>query len=127
MRPEAQRGTFPARALPLIATALIGGCQSGAGPTNNIAATGAPPKAPPSAAELARNLVAQQLGSGGSLTFAEPQIFTSQGATIVCGRVAQAGQPPQRYIAVGEQDVFVESQMQAGHMDQAMTEFCRNA
>jgi hypothetical protein len=110
-------------ALPLIATALIGGCQSGGGPTNNIAAA-APPKAAPSPADIARRLVAERLGSG--LVFADAQTFPSKGATIVCGRVSQAGQQPQRYIAVGEQDVFVESQMQPGHMDQAAAEFCRN-
>ncbi len=127
MRPETQHNPLPAMALPLIATMLIGGCQGGTEPAGNVAAATAPAKPLPSPAEHARGLVLRHLGVSQGVSFAASQVFTSQGATIVCGRVAQAGQPAQRYITVGQEDVFVEGQMQPGHMDQAVTEFCRNA
>jgi len=127
VRLDPQHNPLPAMALPLIATMLAGGCQSGSEPASNVAAVIAPPKALPSPAEHARGLVLRHLGVAAGVSFADPQVFTSQGATIVCGRVAQAGQPAQRYITVGQEDVFVEGQMQPGHMDQAVAEFCRNA
>jgi hypothetical protein len=119
MRLDQPRGV----ALPFLASALIGGCQSGAAPANEAAAAVPAMPAAPSPAELAQRLVTQRLG--GQLAFSDLQLFNSEGATIVCGRVTPAGGPPQRYIAVGEEDVFVESQMEAGHMDQAVAEFCR--
>jgi hypothetical protein len=115
-------------AFPLIAGAMLGACRSGAEPANNSAAAAAAPT--PAAAtptELAQRLVAQRLGGLQGLAFSEAQVFNSAGAAIVCGRVARTGNAPERYIAVGEEDVFVESQMEAGHMDQAFAEFCRNA
>ena len=114
-------------ALPLIASALVGGCQSGAAPANDAASVMPAKPAARNPAELAQRLVAQRLGGQQQLAFSDLQLFNSAGATIVCGRVAAAGAAPQRYIAVGEEDVFVESQMEAGHMDQAVAEFCRNA
>jgi hypothetical protein len=114
---------FAPVALPLIA-GLLAGCQ-GTEQANNVTTAAAPPPRAPTPAELAQRLVRQKLT--GQLSFANEQVFTSAGATIVCGRVAQAGQAAQRFIAVGEEDVFVESQMQPGHMDRAVTEFCRNA
>jgi hypothetical protein len=114
-------------ALPLIvAAALIGGCQSGAAPANEAASAVPATPTPPSPAEVAQRLVVQRLGGQQQLAFSEVRLFNSSGATIVCGRVTPAGAAAQRYIAVGEEDVFVESQMEAGHMDQAASEFCRN-
>jgi hypothetical protein len=114
-------------ALPFIAGALIGGCQSGAAPANDAAAAVPVKPAAANPAEIAQRLVVQRLGGQQPLAFSDVQLFNSEGATIVCGRVTPAGAAPQRYIAVGEEDVFVESQMEAGHMDRAVAEFCRNA
>jgi hypothetical protein len=123
VRLEHQRGL----ALPLIASVLVGGCQSGAAPVGNEAAAAPAPPPAASPAEAAQRMVLERLGGQQNLVFSDLQLFNSAGATIVCGRVTQAGGAPQRYIAVGEEDVFIESQMEAGHMDQAAAEFCRNA
>ncbi len=112
-------------ALPLTAAALIGGCQSGTAPANEAASAVPATPAALNPAEIAQRLVVQRLGGQQQLAFSDVQLFNSAGATIVCGRVTPAGAAPQRYIAVGEEDVFVESQMEAGHMDQAAAEFCR--
>jgi hypothetical protein len=115
-------------AFPLIAGVMVGACRSGAEPANNSAVvTVAPTPAAATPTEVAQRLVTQRLGSSQGLAFSEAQVFNSAGAAIVCGRVARPGSAPERYIAVGEEDVFVESQMEAGHMDQAFAEFCRNA
>lgn len=116
----------PSSAVPLIAVALAGACRSEVEPANNVAAA-ASPKAPPSPTERAQLLVLERLGTVPRFRFGPVQVFTNGGATIVCGGFQIPGQAHQRYIAVGEQDVFVESQMEPGHMDQAVTEFCRNA
>jgi hypothetical protein len=94
----------------------------------NEAASAVPATPPaPTPAEVAQRLVVQRLGGQQQqLAFSDIRLFNSSGATIVCGRVTPAGAAAQRYIAVGEEDVFVESQMEAGHMDQAAAEFCRN-
>ena len=113
-------------ALPLIAAAMIGGCQSGAAPANEAASAVPATPAALDPAEVAQRLVVQRLGGQQQqLAFSDVQLFNSAGATIVCGRVTPDGAAAQRYIAVGEEDVFVESQMEAGHMDQAAAEFCR--
>jgi hypothetical protein len=109
-----------------VAASLVGGCQRAPEGVNNVVSATAP-KAAPSPQEIAQRLVRQRLGAAGGLQFGDAQVFASQGATIVCGRFMPEGQPAQRFVAVGEEDVFIESQMQPGHMDQAVTEFCRNA
>jgi len=113
-------------ALPLMAGALVGACRSEAEPVAN-AAPQAPAPAAPSAAELAQRLVRDPVGGGDAVAFGASQIFSSQGATIMCGRFSRAGQAERRFIVIGEEDVFVEDQMRPGHMDQAAGEFCRNA
>jgi len=111
-------------ALPLMAGALVAACQREAEPAAN-AASAVPAPAAPTPAELAQRLVREHVGAAQDVRFAEALVFDSGGATIVCGRFAQAGQAEQRFITVGNQDVFVESRMEPGHMDQAVTEFCR--
>jgi hypothetical protein len=113
-------------AFPLMAGAIVGACRSEAEPANNVAAAPEAP-APATPTELAKRLVAQRLDGAQGLGFSDVQTFNSEGATIVCGRVTRPGNAPERYIAIGEEDVFVESQMEAGHMDRAVAEFCRNA
>ena len=122
----AEAGIRSVVAFPLIAGAMVGACRSEAEPVNNLATAPAAP-APANPTELAQRLVTQRLGGEQGLGFSEVQLFNSEGATIVCGRVTRPGSAPERYIAVGEEDVFVESQMEAGHMDRAFNEFCRNA
>ena len=113
-------------AFPLMAGAIVGACRSEAEPAHNVAA--APEaRAPATPTELAQRLVTERLDGAQGLGFFDVQTFNSEGATIVCGRVTRPGNAPERYIAIGEEDVFVESQMEAGHMDRAVTEFCRNA
>jgi len=109
----------------LLPAALLGACGGSAEPAN-IQAANAPPPAAPAPAEIAQRLVREHLGAAQNVRFADAQVFDSGGATVVCGRFAQDGGGAQRFIAVGEQDVFVESRMEPGHMDQAVTEFCRN-
>jgi hypothetical protein len=125
---EPARTVRPAAALiPLVAGALLGACRGGADQQANAVPPVAPVDTAPNATEVAQRLVRERLGAAQALTFAPVQVFNSQGATIVCGRVAQPGRPEQRYIIVGSEDAFVESQMEPGHMDQAVAEFCRNA
>jgi hypothetical protein len=82
------------------------------------------PKAEPTPEEVARNLVTQRLG-GAPVQFGPAQVFTNGGATVVCGRYQASGQAPNRYIAIGREDVFIEGEF-SGDMNQAVAETCRN-
>lgn len=126
VRTEARSTVTPSLAIPLVAGALLGACSSEAQPAGNVAVAPAAPKAP-SPIEVAQGLVRQRLGGDQALSFTDARTFDSEGAIIVCGRVARAGQGPQRYIAVGADDLFVEGEMAPGHMDRAVAEYCRNA
>ena len=114
----------PELALITLAALSAGGCAQAQAPANGSAAANAV-QAPASPAEHAQRLVAQRLGGAQNLSFGEAQIFSSNGATVVCGRYSQAGQPPQRYVAVGDEDVFIEGEY-VGDMNQAVAEACRN-
>ena len=116
MRPE----------LILLAGVALGaaGCARAQDPAANVAQAANTVQAPAGPAERAQRLVAQRLG-GANVSFGETQIFSSNGATVVCGRYQQAGQPPQRFVAVGEEDVFIEGEF-VGDMNQAVAEACRN-
>ena len=121
------RDTGPAFApVLLIMGALLGGCSGGSEPVGNIAA--APPAVPKAVdpTERAQELVRADLGRGAAIRFAGAELFDSQGAAIVCGRFAADGQAEQRYIAVGGEDVFIESRMEAGEMDRAVAETCKS-
>lgn len=113
-----------ARAAPLFAV-MLAGC--GGGQEANIAQANvaAPPKAEPTPTQRAEALVRERLNAQ-AISFEDAQTFTSQGATVVCGRYRLADRPAQRFIAVGEEDVFVEGEF-TGDMDQAVREICRNA
>jgi hypothetical protein len=112
------------RAAPLIAV-MLAGCG---GQETNVARANlaAPPKAEPTPTERAESLVRQRLG-GRPPRFLETRLFNSAGATVVCGRVVPHDGAEERYIVVGEEDVFLESQMVARDMDQAVRETCRDA
>ncbi len=108
----------------LAALLLLAACQRAETPANQAEA--APPKQ--SAAEgdvrAAERLVLQRLGAAAEVRFAGATRSASDGVRIVCGRYDQAG-VTHRYIVVGDQEAFVESQMAPGEMDRAVAEFCR--
>jgi hypothetical protein len=112
-----------ARAAPLFAVMLAGcgGPDAVQAPGNLIAQ----PKAEPTPTERAERLVRERLNAQ-AVSFEGTQVFVSEGATVVCGRYRLADRPAQRFIAVGEEDVFVEGEF-TGDMDQAVREICRNA
>jgi len=101
------------------------GCAEAQAPANQAQAANAV-QALATPAEQAQRLVAQRLGNAQGISFGETQVFMSQGATVVCGRYAQPGQPAQRYMVIGEEDVFVEGEFD-GNMNQAVAEACRNS
>jgi hypothetical protein len=113
----------PDLALLALASVSVAGCAKAQAPGNQAAANVA--QAPASPAERAQRLVAQRIGNARNLSFGEAQVFMSNGATVVCGRYQQAGQPAQRYVAVGDEDVFIEGEF-VGDMNQAVAEACRN-
>lgn len=112
--------------LPL-AAGVAGGC--GNRTEANRAAPAPPPvtAVPATAIERTHHMVRQRLGGAANPSFGPAQTYRSAGAIVICGRFQLPGQPSQRYIALGDEDVFLESQMQPGHMDQAVQETCRNA
>ena len=114
----------PELALIALAALSAAGCAQASEPANQVAAANVSP-VPASPAVNAQRLVAQRLGGARNLSFGEAQIFMSNGATVVCGRYQQAGQAPQRYVAVGDEDVFIEGEF-VGDMNQAVAEACRN-
>ena len=113
----------PEIALIALAALSAAGCAQAQAPGNEAAANVV--QAPAGPAEQAQRLVAQRLGNAQNLSFGEAQVFMSNGATVVCGRYQQAGQPAQRYVAVGDEDVFIEGEY-VGDMNQAVAEACRN-
>lgn len=114
----------PELAIVALAALSAAGCAEAQAPANQAAPANLV-QAPAGPAEQAQRLVAQRLGNARNLTFGEAQVFMSNGATVVCGRYSQAGQPAQRYVAVGEEDVFIEGEF-VGDMNQAVAEACRN-
>ncbi len=109
------------RAVPLFAV-MLAGCG---GQETNIARANlaAPPKAEPTPTERAHGLVRQRLGAE-TIAFEGEQVFVSEGATVVCGRYRLPDRAPLRFIAVGEEDVFVEGDF-AGDMNEAVAEACK--
>ena len=115
----------PDLALIALAALSAAGCAQAREPGNQVAAPANVAQVPASPAVNAQRLVAQRLGGARNLSFGEAQVFMSNGATVVCGRYQQAGQPPQRFVAVGDEDVFIEGEF-VGDMNQAVAEACRN-
>ena len=107
-----------------LAALSAAGCAQAQEPDNRVTANAV--QAPASPAEHAQSLVARRLGNAQGLSFGEAQVFMSDGATVVCGRYTQSGQPAQRYMVIGEDDVFVEGEFD-GDMNQAVAEACRNS
>jgi hypothetical protein len=103
-------------------------CGDAAVPANQATAATAPaPPAPATPDAVAQRLVRQQLGAAGSgLRFGAASIYTHDGVPVVCGSYAEAGRPEQRFVAVGDIDVWLEPNMQPGEMDRAFAEYCRD-
>ncbi len=114
----------PELALIPIAALSAAGCAQAQEPDNRVTANAV--QAPATPTEHAQSLVARRLADAQGLSFGEAQVFMSDGATVVCGRYMQSGQPAQRYMVIGEDDVFIEGEFD-GSMNQAVAEACRNS
>ena len=115
----------PEFALFALAALTAAGCAQAQDPGNQGQSANVV-QAPATPAEHAQRLVVQRLGGAQNLSFGEAQVFMSDGATVVCGRYTQPGQPAQRYMVIGDEDVFVEGEFD-GNMNQAVAEACRNS
>lgn len=102
---------------------LLAACQRAEPPANQAEA--APPPQPTTAGDIsaAEDLVRRRLG-GREIRFSGARRSASEGVSIVCGFYEQEG-ARRRYIVVGDEDAFVESQMVPGEMERAVREFCR--
>ena len=86
-------------------------------------APAAAPAATPVA--VAERLVRQRVGTG-ELRFEGTRAYANGDVPVVCGAFAQAGRPTQRFVAVSDIDLWIESEMQAGQMDRAFAQYCRD-
>ena len=102
---------------------LVAACQSGATNNNQSAAAPTNAAAPSDPLAVAERLVRARVQQRGEVRFIEARVRDHQGVAVVCGAYEQGGQRL-RYIVVDGQDVFVEPEMGAGQMPQAINEFC---
>ncbi|HZF94913.1 MAG TPA: hypothetical protein VEZ20_08575 [Allosphingosinicella sp.] len=114
--------------LALAAAVLIAGCGEASVPAANDAATAKAPARSPAVTPvtIAQRMVRQQLGPSGDVRFGAARIYTSGGIAIVCGSYAPQGQGEQRFVAVGDVDVWLEPNMAPGEMDRAFAQYCRD-
>jgi hypothetical protein len=112
----------------LAAAVLIAGCGEASVPAaNDAAAAKAPARSPAvTPVTVAQRMVRQQLGPNGDVRFGAARIFTNDGIAIVCGSYAPQGGGEQRFVAVGDVDVWLEPNMAPGEMDRAYAEYCRD-
>lgn len=120
------RRLLPAAALGM--ALMTPGCGDAAVPANQAKAARAPATAAPTTPDaVAQRLVRQQLGAAGSdARFGATNIYTHDGVPVVCGSYAESGRPEQRFVAVGDVDVWLEPNMRPGEMDRAFAEYCRD-
>lgn len=112
----------PRAPLALAPLFLLGACGQAEAPTSNVAA----PAPPPIEGDVgtAERLVRERLGAAAAgIRFTGARRSASGAVQIICGSFEQGGNR-QRYIVIASEDAFVESQMEAGEMEQAFTEFC---
>jgi len=107
----------------MFAMPMLVACQGGAPANNQSAAAPTNAAAPADPLAVAERLVRARVQQSGEIRFIEARVRDHQGVTVVCGAYEQGGQR-QRYIVVDGQDVFVEPEMAAGQMPQAINEFC---
>jgi hypothetical protein len=105
--------------------ALLAGCGEAAAPGNAAAPAGAKAPEPATPEALAQRLIRQRLRSD-EVRFEGARAYRSGAATVVCGTYAEPGRPLQRFVAVGDVDVWLEPDMAPGQMDRAFAEFCRD-
>ena len=111
------------RSLVFGSAALIAGCREASAPSNEAAPHPAQPPATPQA--VAERLVRQRLG-GAEIRFQDSRTYRSGAVPVVCGTYSEPGRPHQRFVAVGDVDVWIEPEMAPGQMDRAFAEFCRD-
>jgi hypothetical protein len=105
---------------------LLGtGCGEAAAPQNKAAAAAPAPAAAPSPEAVAQRLVRRQLGTG-EVRFGAARVFRDEGFAIVCGSYARGREPEQRFVAVGDIQVWLEPDMAPGEMDRAFAQYCRD-
>jgi hypothetical protein len=103
-------------------------CDEAAVPASNETAAAPAAAQPPAATPvtIAQRMVRQQLGPAGEVRFGSARIYSNDGIAIVCGSYAPQGQSEQRFVAVGDVDVWLEPNMAPGEMDRAFAEYCRD-
>jgi hypothetical protein len=112
----------PRQPLALAPLLLLGACGQADAPAANVAAPARP--AIEGDVGTAERLVRERLGAGAAgIRFTGARRSASGAVQIICGSFEQ-GPSRQRYIVVAGEDAFVESQMEAGEMEQAYVEFC---
>jgi hypothetical protein len=114
-----------ARATLVGSAAFLAGCQQAAAPENKAVAARAPAGPGPGPVEVAQRLVRRNAGAG-EIRFDEARTYTHGGVAIVCGRYSKAGASAQRYVAVGDLQVWLEPDMAPGEMDRAFGQYCRD-
>jgi hypothetical protein len=106
---------------------LTAACGEAAVPANETAPVAKAPAAPATPDAVAQRMVRQQLGAEGEgVRFGAARIYTHDGVPVVCGSYAQARQAEQRFVAVGDIEVWLEPNMRPGEMDRAFAEYCRD-
>jgi hypothetical protein len=110
----------------LVPLLLLAACQRAETPANNQAEAAPPPAEANAEGDVsaAERLVRERLGPNAQVRFGAATRSASEGVSIVCGRYELGGRSL-RYIVVGDEDAFVESQMVPGEMERAVSEFCR--
>ena len=116
------------KALVFLTLALTAACGEAAVPTGNESAVAKAPARSPAVTPVtvAQRMVRQQLGPAGDVRFGAARIYSNGGIAIVCGSYAPQGQGEQRFVAVGDVDVWLEPNMAPGEMDRAFAAYCRD-
>jgi hypothetical protein len=111
--------------LALAPLSLLAACQNQPAPANNNAAAPQVKAVTPPADDraVAERVVRRQLHNPPGLAFSNARVLVTDGVPIVCGDVERGGRR-ERYIVVDGEAAWIESEMRAGTMDQAVREQC---
>ena len=111
---------------PLALVAACGG-EAAVPASNEAAAVRAPAPSPAvTPVTVAQRMVRRQLGAVGDVRFGAARVYSNSNLAIVCGSYAPPGQSEQRFVAVGDLDVWIEPNMPRDQMDRAFAEYCRD-